>query len=169
MPGGRRDGVGMVPVLHSVLRLLLMSDRENDVEILVLRHQLTVLQRQLGDRRPRLRPEDRAFLAALLVRLSRSTVRRLRLLVSPDRVLRWHRAGWRQCRSDPVTDGGQSRQCHRSRRRTVTSPQASPAWLGHHAIPGQIRQSGLWNVEHVTQPCDPDFLHALEQLIQQHR
>ena len=43
---------------------------------------------------------------------------------------------------------------------TVTSPQA---------IPGQIRQSGLWNVEHVTQPCDPDCLHALEQLIQQHR
>ncbi len=39
--------------------------------------------------------------------------------------------------------------------------------------PGQPRsehrQSGLWNVEHVTQPCDPDFLHALEQLIQQHR
>jgi hypothetical protein len=45
----------------------------------------------------------------------------------------------------------------------------SPGWLGHNAIPGQIRQSGLWNVEHVTQPCDPDFLHALEQLIQQHR
>ena len=45
----------------------------------------------------------------------------------------------------------------------------SPGWLGHHAIPSQIRQSGLWNVEHVTQACDPDFLHALEQLIQQHR
>ena len=52
---------------------------------------------------------------------------------------------------------------------TVTSAQASPGWLGHHAILGQIRQSGLWNVEHVTQPCDPDFLYALEQLIQQHR
>jgi hypothetical protein len=52
---------------------------------------------------------------------------------------------------------------------TVTSPQASPGWLGHHVIPGQIRQSGLWNVEHVTQPCDLDLLHVLEQLIQQHR
>ena len=31
----------------------------------------------------------------------------------------------------------------------------SPGWLGHHAIPGQIRQSGLWNVEHVTNPCHP--------------
>ena len=38
----------------------------------------------------------------------------------------------------------------------------SPGWLGHHALPGQIRQSGLWNVEHLTQPCDPDFLHTLE-------
>jgi len=85
------DRFAYLAIAHAfaVLRLLLMSDREKDVEILVLRHQLTVLQRQLGDRRPRLRPEDRAFLAALLVRLSRSTVRRLRLLVSPDTVLRW--------------------------------------------------------------------------------
>jgi hypothetical protein len=50
----------------AVLRLLLMSDREKDVEILVLRHQLTVLQRQLGDRRPRLRPEDRLIGAAAM-------------------------------------------------------------------------------------------------------
>ena len=54
----------------AVLRLLPMTDRDKDVEILALRHQLTVLQRQLGDQRPRLRPEDRAFLAALLVPLS---------------------------------------------------------------------------------------------------
>jgi hypothetical protein len=40
-----------------------MTDGEKDVEILALRHQLTVLQRQLGNQRPRLRPEDRAFLA----------------------------------------------------------------------------------------------------------
>lgn len=44
--------------------------------------------------------------------------------------------------------------------------QPSPGWLGHYAIPGQIRQSGLWNVEHVTQPCRPDFLATLHQLIQ---
>jgi hypothetical protein len=39
----------------------------------------------------RLRPEDRAFLAAFLVPLSRGPLRHLRLLVSPDTVLRWHR------------------------------------------------------------------------------
>jgi hypothetical protein len=37
----------------AAMRLLPMSDREKDVEILALRHQLTVLQRQLGGERPR--------------------------------------------------------------------------------------------------------------------
>lgn len=46
----------------AALRLLRMTDREKDIEILALRHQLTVLHRQLGDQRPRLRPEDRALL-----------------------------------------------------------------------------------------------------------
>ncbi len=45
----------------------------------------------------------------------------------------------------------------------------SPGWLGHHAMPGQIRQSGLWNVEHVTRSCRPGFLAALYQLIQLHQ
>jgi hypothetical protein len=45
----------------------------------------------------------------------------------------------------------------------------SPGWLGHHAIPGQIRQSGLWNVEHVTRSCRPGFMAALYKLIQLHQ
>ncbi len=47
--------------------------------------------------------------------------------------------------------------------------EPSPGWPGHHAIPGQIRQPGLWNVEHVTHPCHPGFLSTLQQLIQLHR
>jgi hypothetical protein len=47
--------------------------------------------------------------------------------------------------------------------------QPSPGWLGHHAIPGQIRQSGLWNVDHVTPPCRHGFLATLRQLIQLHQ
>jgi putative transposase len=50
----------------AALRLLPMSDWDKDVEILVLRHQITVLERQLGaDTRVKFAPEDRAFLAAL--------------------------------------------------------------------------------------------------------
>ncbi len=71
------------------VRLLPMSHVDKDVEILALRHQLAVLQRQIG--RPRLAPPDRAFLAALLHRLPRPTLRQLHLIVSPDTVLRWHR------------------------------------------------------------------------------
>ncbi|MGW7410810.1 integrase, partial [Streptomyces sp. NPDC054833] len=75
----------------AMLRLLPMSDRDKDVEILALRHQITVLERQLGGDRPRFRPSDRAFLAALLHQLPRDALRRLRLLVRPDTVMRWHR------------------------------------------------------------------------------
>ncbi|MEY9930755.1 hypothetical protein ABH926_005402 [Catenulispora sp. GP43] len=41
-----------------------MSDRDKNAEILSLRHQLAVLQRQQGSNRARFAPEDRAFLAA---------------------------------------------------------------------------------------------------------
>jgi len=75
----------------AVLRLFPMSDRDKDIEILALRHQLGVLERQLGDEKVRFTPADRAFLAALLHRLPRETLRRLRLLVRPDTVVRWHR------------------------------------------------------------------------------
>jgi transposase InsO family protein len=68
-----------------------MSERDKDMEILGLRHQLTVLQRQLGTDRVRFDAGDRAFLAALLHRLPRAVLRRVRLLVRPDTVLRWHR------------------------------------------------------------------------------
>ena len=55
----------------TALRLLPMSDHEKDVEILTLRHQINVLQRQLGTTRPRFEPADRAVLAALLAPLPR--------------------------------------------------------------------------------------------------
>jgi putative transposase len=76
----------------AALRLLPLSDRDKDVEILALRHQITVLERQLGaDTRVRFALEDRAFLAALLTSLPREVLHRLRLLVRPDTLLHWHR------------------------------------------------------------------------------
>ncbi|MEV6986112.1 integrase core domain-containing protein [Sphaerisporangium sp. NPDC051017] len=75
--------------LFAIVRLLPMSDTNKDIEILALRHQLVVLQRQID--KPRLTRSDRAFLAALLHQLPRLRLRQLHLIVSPDTVLRRHR------------------------------------------------------------------------------
>jgi putative transposase len=75
----------------TLLRLLPKSDSAKDFEILTLRHQIGVLQRQLGHTRPRFTPADRALFAALLHRLPRQTLDRLHLLLRPDTILRWHR------------------------------------------------------------------------------
>ena len=74
----------------SLLRLLILSGRSaqhKDVELLVLRHQLDVLRRQVE--RPKLRSSDRALLAAMGRLLPPQ--RRHGLLVTPQTLLRWHR------------------------------------------------------------------------------
>jgi putative transposase len=73
--------------LLELLVLRLRSEREKEIEILVLRHQLFVLERQVG--RAEFQPADRALLAAF----SRALPRRAwpSFLVSPVTLLRWHR------------------------------------------------------------------------------
>ena len=63
----------------AMFRLLPISTQDKDLEILALRHQIGVLQRQLGGTRPRFTMADRPLLAALLHRLPCQTLRRLRL------------------------------------------------------------------------------------------
>lgn len=59
----------------ALLRLLPMSDRDKDAEILALRHQIMVLERQLGGDRVQFAPAARAWLAALLHPLPRTAHR----------------------------------------------------------------------------------------------
>ena len=68
--------------------LALRSKEAKEVEILVLRHQLHVLTRQV--KRPDLRPHDRALLAAAARVLTKK--RWPALFVRPETILRWHRA-----------------------------------------------------------------------------
>jgi putative transposase len=67
-----------------------------DIELMVLRHELEILRRQVA--RPKLKPADRALLAAAARHLPRSS--RGVLLVTPRTLLRWHqtlvRREWRQ-------------------------------------------------------------------------
>jgi hypothetical protein len=65
-----------------------LSDRVKDAEILILRQQVAVLQRQV--RTPRLSWADRAILSALTRLLPSGRRRRVQLLVSPRTLLRWH-------------------------------------------------------------------------------
>ena len=59
-------------------------------EVLILRHQLAILQRR-QPRRPKLNWADRALLAALLGVIPKARRQGLRLLITPDTILRWHR------------------------------------------------------------------------------
>jgi hypothetical protein len=70
------------------LALLVLSDRAEDAEILLRRHQVAVLQRQTGT--PKLSWADRAILSALARLLPRSHLRQLRLIISPRTLLCWH-------------------------------------------------------------------------------
>jgi len=81
-------------LLHLLLRrtIRLIAGSSNDlmnteVEVVVLRHQLMVLKRQLG--RPRLRRRDRLFMTAFARTLPRA--RWSSFVVSPQTLLRWHR------------------------------------------------------------------------------
>ena len=73
--------------LTMLARLAVRSGRSKDLEIIVLRHQLTVLRRRVD--RPAISDDDRTLLGALASALPR----RLRegWIVTPETLLRWHR------------------------------------------------------------------------------
>ena len=73
--------------LFAWLVLLIRSDASKDVEILVLRHEVEVLRRQVA--RPKPDWADRAVIAALARLLPRHL--RVHRIVTPGTLLAWHR------------------------------------------------------------------------------
>ena len=74
----------------SWLRLSQREETWKTAEILILRHQLAVLQRQ-QPRRPNLNWADRALIATLLGVIPKARRHGVWLLVAPDTILRWRR------------------------------------------------------------------------------
>ena len=121
------------------LALLARSDRAKDAEILILRHEVAVLQRQV--KTPGLSWADRAILAALARLLPSGHLRRLPLIVSPRTLLRWHadlvRRHWAYSRRTP----GRPRTAQAIRAPVLEMARDNPGW-GYRRIHGELTGLG---------------------------
>jgi putative transposase len=127
-------------VVRLVIDLLVLRgrrDRSKDVEILVLRHQLVVLQRQIG--RPRFAPDDRVIVSALARVLGRD--RWSIFLVRPDTLLRWHRRLVANHWTYPHRPGRPSKTVE-VRRLIVRLARENPSW-GYRRIHGELARLGI--------------------------
>jgi hypothetical protein len=104
--------------LFGWLALLARSDASKDVEILVLRHEVAVLRRQVA--RPKPDRADRAVIAALARLLPRHL--RLHRIVTPGTLLAWHR--------HIVKTSGPTRTPPDARRSRRKSANLSGSWPG---------------------------------------
>ena len=124
-----------------LLRLLLpegQREAAKDLEIVVLRHQLNVLRRQV--KRPRFRVSDRVFLAAAARRLPRT--RWERFLVTPKTLLRWHRelvrSKWARYNRRP----GRPPLPAELRELILRLAREDPRW-GYRRIQGELQKLGI--------------------------
>src|ERR1019366_3566942 len=92
--GSARMGLVLFALIYAVVGRLLSlivvrgrGEASKDVELVLLRHEISVLRRQLP--RPRLAPADRLIMGAFARHLPAS-LRKFRV-VSPSTLLRWHR------------------------------------------------------------------------------
>jgi transposase len=123
--------------LFELAALALRSERAHEVEILVLRHQLHVLRRQV--KRPDLKPPDRVILAAASRVLPKRRWRSL--LVRPETILRWHRA-LVACRWTYPRRQGRPPKPEELRRLVIRLAEENPSW-GYRRIQGELKHLGI--------------------------
>jgi hypothetical protein len=125
------------------LRLSRREDAWKTAEILILRHQLAILQRQ-QPRRPKLNWADRALLAALVGVIPKARRQGLRLLITPDTILRWHRDIVRRRWAARSMRGKTGRPATRRNIRALVLRLAreNPEW-GYRRIHGELASLGV--------------------------
>jgi putative transposase len=135
-------------LIAALARIAVRSGRSKDLEIIVLRHQLTVLRRQID--RPAINHNDRSLLGAIAAALSRP--RRTGWLVTPDTLLRWHRRRIARHWTHPIRGPGRPPTSNEIRRPVLRLAAENPTW-GYRRIHGElaglshrIASSTVWQI-----------------------
>jgi putative transposase len=122
------------------LRWLIATGDERDAEILALRHQVLVLQRQIN--RPRFSDTDRTILAVLSTVFARSRLNDVFLIVQPKTVIGWHRRLVARHWTYPPTSGrGRPPTLAEIRRLAIRLAAENPTW-GYRRVQGELARLG---------------------------
>lgn len=130
-----------------LIRLGRSSSEEKDLEILVLRQQLTILQRKL-DKPLRPEREEKIFLALLAARLKQVTqkpakqLRDVIRLFQPETVLRWHRELVRRKWSYPRLNRGGRPRLDQELETLILRLAAENSRWGYGKIEGELLKLG---------------------------
>src|SRR2546421_4876766 len=138
-------------IMRQALQLIILvarGERANAVEVLVLRHQVAVLRRQV--RRLDLEPADRAVLAGLSRLLPR--VRWVAFVATPATLLRWHRSLIARRWTYPTRRPGRPAVTAALRELVLRLARDNPTW-GCRRIEGElaglgyrIAPSTIWSI-----------------------
>src|SRR5215471_14782926 len=124
-------------------RSYLRTQADNQLEMLALRHQIVVLQRQ--NPKPKLKPADRRFWVALSQFWSRW--RSALWIVKPATVIDWHRRGFRWYWTWKVRHGRPGRPCVPNETRELIS----------YSKPRQCRLGSAKNPWRTIEAGNPDL------------
>jgi len=124
--------------LLAALRVHRMDALSKDAEIIVLRHQVAVLGRQVG--RPRFSWSDRALIALLASLVPRERWRSF--LVTPQTVLDWHRRLVRRHWAYPHRRPGRPQVDDQTVELLCRLARENPRW-GYLRIVGELRKLGV--------------------------
>jgi Homeodomain-like domain len=124
--------------LFAFVLLLARGDRSKELEILLLRHELSILRRQA--QRPRITPRDRLVLAALSRLIPRRSWRAF--LVTPETLLRWHRRIVARRWTYPHRRPGRPPIDQEVRQLILRLARENDHW-GYARIAGELRKLGI--------------------------